>query len=83
LCAVTLCAADYDLVIRNARVIDGTGNPWFRADVAVKDGKIASMGHLANVSATRVIDAQGHVLTPGFIDYIPISKATSKDSGGR
>src|SRR2546427_5665828 len=68
LCAATLCAADYDLVIRNARVIDGTGNPWFRADVAVKDGKIASMGHLANVSATRVIDAQGHVLTPGFID---------------
>ncbi|PYT29267.1 MAG: aminoacylase [Acidobacteria bacterium] len=68
LCAATLCAADYDLVIRDARVIDGTGNPWFRADVAVKDGKIASIGHLANVSATRVIDAQGRVLAPGFID---------------
>ena len=68
LSAATLCAADYDLVIRNARVIDGTGNPWFRADVAVKDGKIASIGHLANASATRVIDAQGRVLAPGFID---------------
>src|SRR6266851_1138903 len=68
LCAATLCAADYDLVIRNARVIDGTGNPWFRADVGVKNGKIATIGHLANVSATRVIDAPGRVLAPGFID---------------
>src|SRR4051812_37925850 len=61
-------AADYDLVIRNARVIDGSGNAWYRGDVAVKDGKIAAIGNLANASATRTIDAHERVVAPGFID---------------
>lgn len=61
-------ALDYDILIRNARVIDGTGNPWYRADVAVKGGKIAGIGNLESKSADRVIDAMGRVLTPGFID---------------
>jgi N-acyl-D-amino-acid deacylase len=60
--------ADYDLVIRNARVIDGGGNAWFRADVAVKNGRIAAIGRLAGVTATRTIDARERVLAPGFID---------------
>lgn len=68
LLAASLSAADYDLVIRNARVIDGTGNPWFHADVGVKEGKIAAVGGLAGASADRVIDARNHVLAPGFID---------------
>ncbi|HKW98521.1 MAG TPA: D-aminoacylase [Bryobacteraceae bacterium] len=68
LLAATLPAADYDVIIRNARVVDGTGNPWFRADVAVKDGRIAAVGNLAGDSAARVIDARNHVLAPGFID---------------
>src|SRR5436189_6361046 len=68
LCAATLCAADYDLVIRNARVVDGAGNPWFRADVAVKDGKIAGVGRFPDAVANRVIDAKERVVAPGFID---------------
>ena len=56
-----------DLVIRNARVVDGTGAASFAADVAVKDGVIASIGKFTG-SATREIDAKGHALAPGFID---------------
>ncbi len=66
--ASALCAADYDLIIRNARVIDGAGNPWYRADVAVKGGKIAAIGDLAKSAAEKVIDARERVLAPGFID---------------
>lgn len=61
-------AAQYDVLIRNARVIDGTGNPWFHSSVAVKDGRIAAIGRLEGASAARVIDAAGRVLAPGFID---------------
>src|SRR5690349_7041707 len=61
-------AADFDIVIRNARVIDGAGNAWFRADVAVKDGRIAAVGRLGSAMAGRVIDARERVLAPGFID---------------
>ncbi len=61
-------AADYDVLIRNARVIDGSGNAGFRADVAVKDGRIAAVGQLAGASAARSIDAAGRVIAPGFID---------------
>src|SRR5688500_10069357 len=58
----------YDLVIRQARVFDGTGNPWFIADVAVTDGRIAGIGNLGDVTAKRSIDAKGKYLAPGFID---------------
>jgi N-acyl-D-amino-acid deacylase len=61
-------AVDFDLVIRNARVIDGTGNPWYRADVGIQGGRIAAIGQLAAKSATRTVDAAGKVLAPGFID---------------
>ena len=68
LLALPALAADYDILIRNARVVDGAGNPWYRADVAIKDGKIAKIGTLPTASATKTIDAAGRVLTPGFID---------------
>lgn len=58
----------YDLVFRNARVLDGTGNPWFRADVAVTGDRIAAVGRLGDVEARRVLDATGLYLAPGFID---------------
>jgi N-acyl-D-amino-acid deacylase len=58
----------YDLVITNARIVDGTGNPWFRADVAVKDGRIARIGRIAATEAGTVIDARNQILAPGFID---------------
>ena len=63
-----LFASDYDLIIRNARVIDGTGNPWFRADIAVKAGRIAAIGKFPAASADRTIDAKERVVAPGFID---------------
>lgn len=61
-------AADYDLLIRNGRVVDGSGAAPVRASVAVKDGKIAAVGPLPNATATRTIDAAGRVVAPGFID---------------
>jgi N-acyl-D-amino-acid deacylase len=57
----------FDLVIKNARVFDGTGAPWFRADVAIKDGYIAKVGDITE-EARKTIDADGKYLSPGFID---------------
>jgi N-acyl-D-amino-acid deacylase len=61
-------ASPYDLLITNARIVDGSGNPWFRSDVAIKDGRIARIGRIGPQSATRTIDARGQILAPGFID---------------
>ncbi|MDQ4121606.1 MAG: D-aminoacylase [Acidobacteriota bacterium] len=60
--------AQYDLLITNARIIDGAGNPWFRADVAIKDGRIARIGRITPSLAKESIDAQNQILAPGFID---------------
>jgi N-acyl-D-aspartate/D-glutamate deacylase len=60
-------AASFDLIVKGGRVVDGTGMPSFTADVAVKDGRIAAIGR-APGSARRTIDADGLVVTPGFID---------------
>jgi N-acyl-D-amino-acid deacylase len=57
----------YDLLIKNGRVVDGSGGPSYRADVAVKDGKIVEIGKLSG-PATRTVDAAGLVVAPGFID---------------
>ena len=58
----------FDLLIRGGRVVDGSGNPWVRADVAVRDDRIARIGHLPNATAARIVDAEGLVVAPGFID---------------
>ena len=68
--------AGYDLVLRNGHVIDGTGSPWYAADVAVKDGRIAAIGNLADAKATRSIDVHGMVVAPGFIDMLGQSEIT-------
>jgi len=60
--------AQYDLVIRNARIVDGTGNPWYRGDVALKGDSIAAIAPSIAGDAKRVVDAQGRILSPGFID---------------
>ena len=57
-----------DLVLKNGQVIDGTGNPWFKADVGIQEGKIAAVGDLAGAKAMRVVDVAGLVVTPGFMD---------------
>lgn len=78
-----LAAADYDWLIRNARVVDGTGNPWFRADVAVRGDRIVAVGRVPEASAARVLDAAGRVLAPGFIDiHTHIEEAIEKVPGG-
>jgi N-acyl-D-amino-acid deacylase len=77
--AVPLCQAagsDYDLIVRNGHVIDGTGSPWYAADVAVRDGRIAAIGHLGRAGAPRIIDAHGQVVAPGFIDMLGQSELT-------
>ena len=58
----------FDLLILNGRIVDGTGNPWFRADVGITGEHITSIGHLAGAEAARVIDAHGRVVCPGFVD---------------
>ncbi len=76
--ALSLCAAapaartpvPYDLLFENARVVDGTGAPWFSADVGVRGGKIAAVGRLAGAPSKRTIDASGLVVAPGFIDLL-------------
>src|SRR5438034_9839796 len=58
----------FDVLIRNGRVLDGSGNPWQAADVGVRDGRVAALGRLGDATAARVIDAAGMIVAPGFID---------------
>ncbi len=58
----------YDLVVRNGRLLDGTGMPWARRDVGIRKGKIAKVGRLGRARADREIDAAGRYVAPGFID---------------
>lgn len=71
----------YDLLIRGGRVLDGTGNPWFQADVAIKGDRIAAIGRLQGATATRVIDATGLYVAPGFIDLHTHSDSTILEDG--
>jgi N-acyl-D-amino-acid deacylase len=79
-CAVVphTSAADqaFDVLIRNGHVMDGTGSPWYSADVGIRDGKIAALGRLPGATARSVIDAQGLLVTPGFIDMLGQSELT-------
>jgi dihydroorotase/N-acyl-D-amino-acid deacylase len=58
----------YDLVIRNARVVDGTGSPWFRGDVGIRGDQIAAIARRIDAPSTRTIDAADQVIAPGFVD---------------
>jgi dihydroorotase/N-acyl-D-amino-acid deacylase len=66
----------YDLVIVNGHVIDGTGSPWYAADVGIRSGRIAAIGRLAGAPAKQTIDARGQVVAPGFIDMLGQSEVT-------
>ena len=64
----TTYAQQYDLVIKNGRVVDGTGNPWYYADVAIKEGRVARIGIIPVSEGKQVIDAKRQIVAPGFID---------------
>ena len=69
LAVVVAASADsFDILIRDGRIVDGAGNPWFRGDVGIRGDSIAAVGHLPGAKAKRVIDAGGHIVAPGFID---------------
>lgn len=72
----------FDLLIQNGRVYDGTGNPWFPADIGVRDGRIVAMGRLAGAKAARVIDATGKYISPGFIDIHSHADDGARVQGG-
>ncbi len=72
----------WDVVIRGGRIVDGTGNPWFEGDVAIRGDRIAAMGRLGEDAPVRkVIDARGLVVAPGFIDIHSHSDTTLLEDG--
>ncbi|MHB8475362.1 MAG: N-acyl-D-amino-acid deacylase family protein [Steroidobacteraceae bacterium] len=68
--------APFDLIIAGGHVIDGTGSPWYAADVGIRHGRIAAIGKLKSAAAGRRIDAAGLVVAPGFIDMLGQSEFT-------
>jgi dihydroorotase/N-acyl-D-amino-acid deacylase len=61
---------EYDVIIKDGSIIDGSGNPWVSGDLAIRGDRIAAIGHLQGAHATRVINAKGLVVSPGFIDML-------------
>jgi N-acyl-D-aspartate/D-glutamate deacylase len=74
--ASRLAPAEFDILITNGHIVDGTGSPWYAADVGVRDGRIAAIGRLAGAPAKQTIDAAGKVVAPGFIDMLGQSELT-------
>lgn len=73
--SATTTVPQYDLVIRNGYIVDGSGRTGYRADLAIKDDKIVRIGRLVNATATRTIDASAMVVAPGFIDMLGQSES--------
>src|SRR3954452_18872569 len=69
-CATNPKPTMLDLKVTNARIIDGTGAPWFRGDVGVRGDTIVAMGNVDGMAAKTTIDAGGAVVAPGFIDLL-------------
>lgn len=68
--AASPAAPEFDLLLVGGRVVDGSGNPWFQADVAIRGDRIVAIGQLRGRSARRVIEVGGRVVAPGFIDLL-------------
>jgi N-acyl-D-amino-acid deacylase len=66
----------FDLVVTNGHIIDGTGSPWYSADIGIRDGRIAAIGNLSSAPRKRTVDARGKVVAPGFIDMLGQSETT-------
>ena len=75
-CSTLSFAQQFDVLIRNGHIIDGTGSPWYSADIGIRDGHIAAIGKLSSAQARQTIDAHGRVVAPGFIDMLGQSELT-------
>jgi len=75
-CATTSTPTTLDLKITNARLVDGTGAPWFRGDVGIRGDRIVAMGDLSGAASIATIDAQNKMVSPGFIDLLGWSQGT-------
>ena len=73
LTAQWLAAQDFDLLVTGGRIVDGSGNPWYRADLGIRGGRIAEIGKLVGRPAKRTIDVHGQVVSPGFVDMMGAS----------
>jgi N-acyl-D-amino-acid deacylase len=73
LTAAVLPAQDFDLILAGGRIVDGQGNPWYRADIGIRQGRIENIGKLSGRRATRIIEVHGQVVSPGFIDMMGAS----------
>ena len=78
--SVSAIAADYDIVIRGGRVLDGAGNPWVPADIAIKNGKLVKIGRVPG-TGLREIDATGKYVSPGWIDMMDQSGEALRQVG--
>lgn len=67
---------EFDILIRNGHVVDGSGNPWYAGDVGIRGNRIEAIGNLADAHAKRVIDAKGMAVAPGFIDMLGQSESS-------
>lgn len=67
-CTYVTAQTTADIIIKNGRILDGTGNSWIKGDIAVKDGKIIKVGFTGGMTAVKIIDAKGLIVAPGFID---------------
>jgi N-acyl-D-amino-acid deacylase len=63
-------AMPFDVIIKNGRILDGTGGPWYAADIGIRGDRIAAIGKLGEAPAEKVIDAEGKIVSPGFIDML-------------
>jgi N-acyl-D-amino-acid deacylase len=69
-------AESYDVIIRGGHILDGTGNPWYAADIGIRGDKIVAIGKLDNATAKQTIDATGKIVSPGFIDMLGQSETS-------
>lgn len=67
-CVAKNSTQDFDIMIINGRIVDGTGNPWYYSDIGIKDDIITDIGNLSKKKAATIIDAKGLIIAPGFID---------------
>jgi N-acyl-D-amino-acid deacylase len=65
-----LASAPFDVIIKNGHILDGTGGPWYDADIGIRGDRIVAIGKLGDLPAKKIIDATGRIVSPGFIDML-------------